>query len=270
MTSTKTKQGRIYTGIGGWTYAPWRGGVFYPEGLVQKQELAYASSQVTAIEINGTYYRNQTPTSFAKWHDETPEDFVFSLKASRYITNRRVLAEAGESIDRFTASGLAELRDKLGPVVWQFAPTKQFDAADFEKFLKLLPSKAGRYPLRHALDVRHASFMCEEFIALARRHNAAVVFTDSDDYPSFADLTADFVYVRLMKSSAEIETGYTAKSLTAWGQRTHRWADGGEPDDLPRVAAPVEKNTARDVFVYFINGAKERAPAAARSLISLL
>ena len=265
------RAGRVRVGIGGWTFAPWRE-TFYPPEVKQKSELEYASRQVTVIEINGTYYRTQKPESFAKWHDATPDDFMFSVKASRYATNRKVLAEAGESIERFIASGLAELGDKLGPLLWQFAPTKRFDAADFERFLALLPPDIKGRPLRHALDVRHASFMDAEFIALARRYHAAIVFTDSPDYPSFADLSADFVYARLMQSKASNRTGYPPKALSEWALRARVWASGKEPADLPRVEAPAKKPKAvtRDVFVLFINGAKERAPAAARELIKKL
>jgi uncharacterized protein YecE (DUF72 family) len=260
-----TKKKRIRVGVGGWTYEPWRNN-FYPEGLAHSRELEYASRQLSAIEINGTYYSTQKPASFAKWRDETPEDFVFSMKASRYSTNRRVLAEAGESITRFVDSGISELGHKLGPIVWQFMPTKRFEPDDFEAFLALLPKEVNGLALRHVMDVRHESFKTPEYVKLARRHKVATVFTDSDDYPSFADLTADFVYARLMRADAKLKTGYGAKALDEWAQRLERWAEGGEPEDLPRVddAAPAKK--ARDVFVYFISAAKERNPAAAMAL----
>ncbi len=259
--------GRIRAGIGGWTYAPWRD-TFYPGDLPQQRELEYASRQMTAIEINGTYYRTQKPSSFAKWRDETPDDFVFSVKAPRYATNRKVLAEAGESIAYFMQSGLAELGGKLGPILWQFAPTKQFDAADFAAFLRLVPTELAGRRLRNVLDVRHASFMCAEFIALARRYAAAIVYADSADYPSFADLTADFVYARLMRSQAAIETGYAGGDLDRWAGRAKAWAEGHEPADLPRVGEPGAACAPRDVFLFFISGAKERAPAAARALLA--
>ncbi len=273
------RAGRVRVGIGGWTYEPWRE-TFYPADVKRASELEYASRQVTVIEINGTYYRAQKPSSFAKWRDATPDDFVFSVKASRYATNRKVLADAGESIERFIQSGLAELGDKLGPIVWQFATTKRFDAADFPRFLELLPRDIGGRPLRHALDVRHASFMTPEFIALARRYRAAIVFTDSRDYPSFADLSADFVYARLMRSTASVKTGYQRKAIVQWSQHAQTWAQGDEPGDLPRVSGSDEDASRgttkdplpapRDVFVLFINGAKERAPAAARELLKQL
>jgi len=260
---------RIRVGIGGWTYEPWRKN-FYPDGLAQTKELEYASRQLTAIEVNGTYYSTMKPASFAKWRDETPDNFVFSLKATRYATNRKLLAEGGDSVERFIGSGLAKLGPKLGPIVWQFMPTKRFEPDDFAGFLALLPAKVEGLPLRHVLDVRHESFLCAEYLALARKHKVATVFTDSADYPSFADLTGDFAYARLMKSDAELKTGYAPKALEEWAGRAQAWAEGGEPQDLPRVAAAAAKGKPRDVFVYFINGAKERAPAAAMALIARL
>ncbi len=264
-----TKVGSIRVGVGGWTYEPWRK-TFYPKDLPQKRELEYASRQLTAIEINGTYYSTMKPSSFAKWHDETPDGFVFSVKASRYSTNRKVLAEAGESIERFVGSGLSELGDKLGPLLWQFMPTKKFDPDDFGAFLKLLPAKLGKRTLRHVLDVRHESFMNETFLALARKHKAAVVFADSDDYPSFADPTADFIYGRLMRTQSSIKTGYAPKDLDAWAKRARLWASGKEPMDLPRIGKPLAAKAGRDVFLFMISGAKERAPAAAQALLAKL
>lgn len=260
----------IHVGIGGWTFEPWRNN-FYPKGLPHSQELAYASRQLTAIEVNGTYYSTFKPPTFAKWRDETPDGFVFSLKANRFATNRRVLAEAGPSIDRFIDSGLAELGPKLGPMVWQFMPTKLFDPRDFEAFLKLLPPEVGGCKLRHALDVRHPSFMVPEYLALAHRYNCATVFTDSDDYPSFADITGDFVYTRLMRTSAQLKDGCTPAQLDGCAACARAWAAGGEPTGVPRVqTAPVRRTAPRDVFMYFISGAKERAPAAAKAVIQRL
>jgi uncharacterized protein YecE (DUF72 family) len=259
----------VRVGIGGWTYEPWRNN-FYPAGLAHGKELGYASRQLNAIEVNGTYYSTFKPPTFAKWRDETPDNFVFSLKASRFTTNRRVLAEAGESIARFVGSGISELGNKLGPIVWQFMPTKTFDAEDFEAFLAQLPDKVDGRSLRHVLDVRHASFMSADYLKLARKYRCATVFCDSDDYPSFADLTADFVYARLMRSQARLVNGYAPKALDAWAQAAKTWAGGGEPADLPRVETKAKAGPPRDVFMFFINGAKERAPAAAMALLQRL
>jgi uncharacterized protein YecE (DUF72 family) len=256
-------------GIGGWDFAPWRQ-TFYPKDVPQKRALEYASLQVGSIEINGTYYRTAKPEHFASWHAQTPDDFMFSVKASRYATNRKVLAEAGESIERFIHSGLAELHDKLGPILWQLAPTKQFDPDDLAAFFKLLPAKLGQRKLRHVLDVRHDSFMCDAYLALARRHHVSTVFTDSPDYPSFADMTGDVIYARLMNAQSGVETGYTKAALKKWAKRAAQWQSGAQPPDLPQVASLPPQTAARDVFVYFINGAKERAPAAAQHLIQLI
>lgn len=255
----------IRVGVGGWTYDPWRAN-FYPAELAHKDELHYASRQLSAIEINGTYYSAQKPATFAKWRDDTPDDFVFSVKASRYATNRRVLAEAGESVQRFVHGGIAELGDKLGPIVWQFAPTKRFDAADFEAFLQLLPTRLGQRPLRHALDVRHDSFRSPDYLALARRYRMTTVFTDSDDYPSFADCTGTFVYLRMMRTSADLQDGMTLQAAAQIAACAEVWRSGGEPDRLPRVEPPAPAAQPRDVFMYFISGAKEKAPAAAMQL----
>ncbi len=269
MNSSSSNQ-RIRVGIGGWTYEPWRNN-FYPAGLAQSKELGYASRQLSAIEVNGTYYSTFKPPTFKKWHDETPDGFVFSLKASRFATNRKLLSTAGESIARFVESGISELGDKLGPIVWQFMPTKAFEPDDFAAFLALLPRKEGSRSLRHVLDVRHPSFMTPAYLALARKHGAATVFTDSDKFPSFADLTGDFVYARLMNSDAKLKSGYAPKALDAWAASAKVWAGGGLPDALPVVEQGASATTgARDVFIYFINGAKEKAPAAAGALIERL
>ncbi|OOG37161.1 DUF72 domain-containing protein [Polaromonas sp. A23] len=266
---TPSQTPAIRAGIGGWTYEPWRKS-FYPPGLPHSRELGYASRQLNAIEVNGTYYSTFKPPTFAKWRDETPGGFVFSLKASRFTTNRRVLAEAGESIERFVGSGISELGGKLGPIVWQFMPTKVFDAEDFEAFLALLPRKVDGLALRHVLDVRHTSFMSADYLKLARKYRCATVFCDSDDYPSFADLTADFVYARLMRSQTKVSSGYAPKALDTWAQAARTWAEGGEFADLPRVETKAKAGPPRDVFMFFINGAKERAPAAAMGLLQRL
>lgn len=259
----------VRVGIGGWNFAPWRDN-FYPAKLPQSRELEYASRHLSAIEINSTYHGTQKRTSFAKWRDETPDNFVFAVKASRFATNRRVLAESGESIERFIDSGIAELGHKLGPLVWQFAPTKQFDAEDFEAFLQLLPASVEGVKLRHVLEVRHDSFLSPDYLKLARKYQAATVFTDSPKFPSMADLTADFVYARLMASSEKLKTGYAPKAIDAWAERTRAWAQGGRPDDLPAVEDRKPAARKREVFVFFINGAKERAPAAAQALLARL
>jgi uncharacterized protein YecE (DUF72 family) len=243
--------GNIYCGIGGWTFEPWRG-VFYPKGLPQKRELEFASRALTSIEINGTYYSTFKPDSWARWRDETPDGFVFAVKASRFCTNRKILAQAGESIEKFIHQGMSELGDRLGPINWQFMETKKFDPEDFEGFLKLLPKKVGKLPLRHALEVRSETFKCKEFYDLARKYNAAIVFADDADFPQIDEPTADFTYARLMRTQDKIETGYSAADLDGWSKRAKTWAKRG------------------DVFVYFISGAKHRAPAAAQALISRL
>jgi uncharacterized protein YecE (DUF72 family) len=251
-------------------YESWRDN-FYPPGLAHTRELEYLSRRVTAIEINATYYRTQSAASFAKWRDATPEGFVFAVKASRYATNRRVLAEAGESVERFLGSGLAELGAKLGPIVWQFATSKQFDAADFETFLKLLPQHLGALALRHAMEVRHPSFMDPQYLALARRYGVATVFADSDEYPSFADPSADFIYARLMKTESRFESGYPPQGIADWAARARDWAEGREPGGLARVApAAADELGSRDAYLFFISGAKERAPAAAVATLAEL
>ena len=215
--------GKIRIGIGGWTYAPWRG-VFYPDGLPQKRELEYASRRLTSIEINGTFYSSFKPASWTKWREETPEGFVFSVKASRFCTNRRELAGAGESIAKFAGQGLSELRDRLGPINWQFMATKRFDPEDMAAFLALLPQEAGGVRLRHALEVRHASFRDARFHDLARRHNVAIVFADSEDYPAIEEATADFTYARLMRTKKAVKTGYTTRELEEWARRFEEWS----------------------------------------------
>jgi uncharacterized protein YecE (DUF72 family) len=243
--------GKISVGIGGWVYEPWRG-TFYPEGLSQKKELEFTSRRLTSIEINGTYYSSFKPESFAKWRAETPDGFVFSIKGSRYCTNRRELAGAGESVARFVGQGIAELRDRLGPVNWQFMATKKFDREDMEAFLKLLPREVDGLPLRHAIEVRHPSFKTEGFYDLARKYKAAIVFADDEDFPAIDEPTADFTYARLMRTKEHIDTGYPAADLDAFATRAKEWATRG------------------DVFIYFISGAKIRAPAAAQALIERL
>jgi uncharacterized protein YecE (DUF72 family) len=244
-------KGKIFVGIGGWTYEPWRG-LFYPDDLTQKRELEYASRKVTSIEINGSYYSSFKPETWAKWHEQTPDGFVFSVKASRYCTNRKQLAAAGESIERFVGQGIAELGDRLGPINWQFMATKKFDPEDVEAFLKLLPKKAGKVPLRHAIEARHESFQDKRFYDLARKHKVAIIFAHDEAFPAIEEPTADFTYARLMQSQDDEKTGYDSKALDAWAKRAKAWAKKG------------------DTYVYFIAGAKHRNPAAAQALIERL
>lgn len=256
----------IYVGIGGWVYEPWRGS-FYPEKLPQKRELEYASAHLTAIEINGTYYGSQKPESFRKWRAETPDGFIFTLKGPRFATNRRVLAESGESIQRFFDSGVSELKEKLGPVNWQFMATKKFDPADFEALLKLLPKKVDGLAIRHAVEVRHDSFKDEAFIALCRKHGVGVVFAADSEFPLIGDVTADFVYVRLMGTQAKEKLGYPAAELKKWAERARDWEKGESPKPSLLVASPAPKKK-RDVFLFVISGAKEKNPAAAQEIIA--
>ena len=258
----------IYVGVGGWVFEEWRNN-FYPEGLSQKRELEYASRKFTAIEINGTYYGSQRPESFARWHDETPENFVFTLKGPRFATNRRVLAEAGESIGKFVESGITRLKRKLGPINWQFMATKKFDPQDFAAFLALLPEKHDGTKLRHAVEVRHPSFVCEEFVALCRKHGTAIITSGDSEFPLIADVAADFVYVRIMGTSEKEKLGYSKPMIGKWADRAKTWAAGGAPKDLPLVAKPAAVKP-RDVFLFVISGAKARNPAAAEALIAAL
>jgi uncharacterized protein YecE (DUF72 family) len=262
-----TAQGKIRAGMGGWTFEPWDTS-FYPEKLAKAKQLHYASRQVPSIEVNGTYYSSFKEPTFVKWAKDAPEGFVFSLKGNRFVTNRRVLGEAGESMMRFLGSGVVALGEKLGPILWQFAPTKKFDADDFEAFLKLLPEKQDGVPLRHALEVRHDSFIVPEFPALARKYKAAIVYADHAKYPAIADVTGDFVYARLQTGSDDNPDCYTPKGLDEWAARVKTWAEGKQPADLPRADpktdAPVKP---RDVFAYFITEGKVRAPFGAMALM---
>jgi len=257
----------IRVGVGGWTFEPWRG-VYYPADLKQKDELSYMSRRLTAIEINGTYYGSQKPETFAKWAAETPDGFFFSLKGSRFCTNRRVLAEAGESVQRFVGQGIVELGDRLGPLLWQLPNTKKFDPADFEAFLALLPEKVGGRTLRHCVEARHDSFIDPAFPALLRKHGVANVYADHGKYPEIADVTADFVYARLQTGSDDIETAYAPKDLDLWASRLKTWAKGDTPKELPLAdPAHTPTTTPRDVFAFIIHEGKVRAPAGAEALI---
>jgi uncharacterized protein YecE (DUF72 family) len=258
--------GKIHIGIGGWVFEPWRG-AFYPDGLPQKRELEYAGSKLTSIEINGTYYGSQKPESFAKWRAETPDGFVFALKGSRYVTNRRVLAEAGPSIEKFVTSGVSELKEKLGPINWQFMATKAFDPKDFEAFLKLLPAEVDGVRLRHAVEVRHGSFRSPEFVALLREYKVAAITAGDSDFPQIADATAPFVYARIMGTREAEPLGYPAKVLDGWAKRAKAWSEGGVPADLDTASPVAAEKVGRDVFLYVISGDKVRNPAAAMALI---
>jgi uncharacterized protein YecE (DUF72 family) len=262
-------ESRIRIGVGGWTYEPWRG-VFYPPGLPQKRELEYASRKLTSIEVNGTYYGSQKPDSFARWHDETPEDFVFALKGPRFVTNRRVLSDAGPSIERFFASGVMRLKKKLGPINWQFMPTKVFDPVDFTGFLKLLPRRVEGQPIRHAVEVRHDSFRTAEVVALAREHGVAIVLAGDSRYAQIADLTAAFVYVRIMGTTDAEPLGYAEKDLDRWVERARLLGSGAVPVDLAAVGEATASKTSRDVFLYVISGFKVRNPSAAMAMIQRL
>jgi len=243
--------GKIRVGIGGWTFEPWRG-VFYPADLAQKRELEFASRALSSIEINGTYYSTFKPDSWRKWRDETPEGFVFSVKASRFCTNRKVLAEAGPSIAKFMDQGLTELGPKLGPINWQFMATKKFDPADFAAFLDLLPREKDGLELRHAIEVRSPTFATPAFYDLARRHKVAIVHARDEDFPEIDEPTADFTYARLMSSREDLPEGVTAGDIKGYVKQAKAWAKRG------------------DVFAYFIAGAKVRNPAAAQALIRAL
>ena len=246
--------GTIRVGIGGWTFEPWRG-VFYPDKLSQKKELEYASSKLSSIEINGTYYSGFKPETWMKWRDETPDDFVFAVKASRFCTNRKVLSEGNESLERFLDQGLTALGDKLGPINWQFMATKKFDPVDFEGFLKLLPKEKDGIRLRHALEVRSPTFDTQQFYDLAAKYGAAIVYAEDDEAPEWPRIdlpTADFTYARLMSSRPDEPTGMTSAELDGIAARAKDWAKRG------------------DVFAYFIAGAKVRNPAAAQALIAKL
>lgn len=258
----------IRTGIGGWTYKPWRG-TFYPDDLAQKNELAYAAEKLATLEINGTYYRTQKPATFERWAQAVPDDFVFSLKAPRYVVNRKRLDEAGEGIARFVNSGLSALGDRLGPILWQLPPTKTFQADEFAAFLDLLPATVDGLDLRHAIELRHDSFACADAVTLCREAGVAIVYADSDDYPAIADPTADFVYARLQRGDNAIETGYPADALDTWAARLRSWARGDLPEDLSCVGPARHAGNdgqPRDVFAYFIREGKVRAPHAAMAL----
>ena len=276
-------------GISGWTYPPWRG-VFYPEGLAQKRELEYASRQVNTIEINGTFYSMQRPESFQKWYDATPPDFIFAVKGSRFITHMKKLKDVDAALANFFAQGVLRLADKLGPILWQFPEQMRFDAAKFDAFMRMLPADTTaaaklakkhdhrlndrawtravrRQPIRHAFEIRHESFLCDEFVALLREHGAALVFADSaGKWPYVEDVTADFVYLRLHGSTQLYTSGYTDPELDRWARRVKSWQAGSEPRDATRIAGRDPDPQPRGAFIYFDNDAKVHAPFDAMKL----
>jgi uncharacterized protein YecE (DUF72 family) len=282
--------GTIRIGISGWTYKPWRG-VFYPKGLPQKRELAHAASSFPSIEINGTFYGLQMPQDFDAWREATPEDFVFAVKGPRYITHMKRLRDVEIPLANYLASGLLNLRHKLGPILWQFPPRMRFDAARFENFLKLLPKDTGEAaalagkhdgrldgrsatdadairPLRHAFEIRHESFACAQLIEMLRHYGAALVVADTVEWPLLMDITADFVYCRLHGAEELYVSGYDDPALDEWAALVRGWARGEDPSQAKRVLASTAARPAgRDVYVYFDNDAKVRAPADAASLI---
>ena len=264
------KSGQIRIGIGGWTFEPWRG-VFYPKGLAHSKELAYASERLTSIEVNGTFYRSQTPATFRKWASEVPNGFVFSLKGPRFAVNRRVLAEAGDSIKRFLDSGVTELGEHLGPLLWQFSPFKKFDPADFGKFLEALPEKFDGHTLRHVIEVRHPSFLMPEFIAMLRQFKMAPVYTDHATYPNIAD-SPPISSMRGCSAARTTSRPPIRRSSSPNGRvacRPGRRARSRRTSTAS-TASTRRKPQPRDVFAYVIHEGKIRAPAAAMALIEKL
>lgn len=261
--------GTIHVGVGGWDFDPWRG-TFYPPGLAKAKQLEHLATRLTATEINATFYKLQSPDLFARWAAMAPDGFKFAIKASRFCTNRKNLGDAGEAIGRFCAQGFTELGDKLGPILWQLAPTKRFDRDELRAFLMLLPTSREGIRLRHAIEVRHESFQCREFVAMARAAHVAIVFADHATYPEIADLTADFVYARLQRTREEEPAGYSAAALDRWAGVARAWAAGENPAGLDYVSDARAEAKPRDVFAFFISGAKPRNPAAAEALIGRL
>jgi uncharacterized protein YecE (DUF72 family) len=258
----------IHVGIGGWDYDPWRQ-TFYPPGLAKAKQLEYAAGRLSAIEINATYYKLQKPELFAKWAKAVPDGFKFAVKASRFCTNRKVLGEGGEGVERFCAQGLTELGDRLGPILWQFMTTKRFDPVDFGAFLKLLPKSQDGVTLHHAVEPRHESFRDPAFVAMARSAGVGIVFGDSEEHPCVADISGDIVYARLMKARAEVESGYEPAEIDRWASIARSWAVGESPPGLPYNSEPAPVRP-RETYVFFISGAKERNPAAAQALMERL
>jgi uncharacterized protein YecE (DUF72 family) len=261
-------EGRIRVGVGGWDFDPWRE-TYYPPKLPKARQLVHMAGRLTAVEINATYYKLQKPESFERWAKAVPEDFRFAVKGSRFCSNRKRLGEAGEAVERFCGQGLAELGDKLGPILWQFMATKKFEPDDFRAFLTLLPRSIAGVPLRHAVEPRNESFRDPAFVEMARVAGVAIVFADDDEFPCLADLSGDLVYARLQRSRGDVATGYPPTELDRWAEVAKAWARGESPEGFPYVAKPPRPR-ARETYVFFISGAKERNPAAAEALISRL
>jgi len=257
---------KIHVGVGGWSFPPWRG-TFYPDRLPRARELEWASRALTSIEINVTFHRAQRPETFARWRAETPDGFVFAVKAPRAATGRTPLAGAGEAIERFLRGGVLELGEKLGPIDWQLPSGYALDLRDLEAFLGLLPRTLGGRPLRHAVEFRHRSFRAPEVVALLREHGVAAVVSGDSRYPSIPDPTAPFVYARLMGTTEAEPLGYSSKALDMWARRARDWAAGEATSELPLVSPVPPEARPREVFLYVIRGAKERNPAAARALV---
>ncbi|HEX8623225.1 MAG TPA: DUF72 domain-containing protein [Allosphingosinicella sp.] len=268
MRTPKASEGAIRVGVGGWDFDPWRQS-FYPPKLPRAKQLEHMASRLTAVEINATYYKLQKPELFALWAKAAPEGFRFALKGSRFCSNRKVLASAGEAVGRFCGQGLSELGDKLGPILWQLMATKRFEPDDFAAFLDLLPRRVAGVKLRHAVEPRHESFRDPAFVGMARKAGVGIVCADSDEFPAFADLSADFAYARLQRSREEVATGYEAAELDRWAGVAKAWARGESPEGLPYAAEPAAAG-AREVYVFFTSGAKVRNPAAAEALIARL
>ena len=269
-------EGAIRVGVGGWDFDPWRA-TFYPDGLPRTRQLEHLATRLSATEINATFYKLQSPELFERWGRTVPNGFRFAIKASRFCTNRKKLGEAAEAIGKFCAQGFTELGEKLGPILWQLAPTKKFDADEIREFLMLLPTSRDGIPLRHALEVRHESFKCREFVALARASNVAIVFADHESYPEIADLTADFVYARLQQAKEAEPSGYPPEALDRWAEVARRWAKaikgwaaGESPEGLAYVSDAKAETKPREVFAFVISGAKVRNPLAAKALIERL
>lgn len=258
----------IFVGVGGWDYEPWRES-FYPPKWPKAKQLEYLAGQLTATEINATYYKLQSPALFEKWAAMVPDGFRFAVKASRFCTNRKILREGGEGIAKFCAQGLTALGDKLGPILWQFMGTKRFEPDDFRGFLELLPRRQDGVTLRHVVEPRHDSFRTPEFVAMARAAGVGIVFAESDDYPCIPDPSGDIVYARLQRSTEDEPDGYSAAAIDCWAGIAKAWARGESPPGLPYVAAPAD-GPPRDTYLFFISGFKARNPRAAAKLIARL